>query len=144
VTSDDPTILQAAHTIAAELDELLPDEADAARRELDPLMEHAHATDGEERTRAVDRIVRVLTTREATRRRYQELLVVEDVARGDPGDLYAADTQLAGEDSTAGSAVLIACATCGFVNKLTAYPARDDLPECQNNEPPAHTLALPD
>ena len=143
MTNDDPTILEVAHTINAELDELLPEEADAVRDELHPLMEHAHASDGDERANVVDGIVEVLVSRDATRRRYNELLAVQDVARGDTGDLSAGDTQLAGEDGAAGSELPITCATCGFINKLTVYPARDDLPECQNDEPPAHTLALP-
>jgi hypothetical protein len=138
----DTQVLDAAMTIRAELATLVPAEADTLGEQLDQLIAHAGAAQGEERSATLDAIVEVLISREPTRLRLAELISIHDVPRGAGEEVWAGDGLLAGELADDGDVVVVACRACGFENQLAFRPTADDPPECQNPEPPQHPLKM--
>lgn len=140
---EDADVVHAAEIIRGELEALAPDEAGALGAALDEHIGRAKTAPASEIPVIVDDILDVLSTRESTRKRLEELAPFTDTDRG-----VAADTAWAPDWLTAGQAgddkelQEIPCLKCGYVNKLAFRPPDDDRPVCQNAAVPSHLLEM--
>ena len=139
---EDAAVLAAAMTIRKELAALVPADAAALGATLDQHIARAKKASAAERPAIVDDIVGVLSGREPTRKRFQQLMPVIDIDRGVPAGVWAPDWVPPGHAMDDEELVEIACLRCQYVNRLAFRPADDDRPDCQNPDPPSHRLEM--
>jgi hypothetical protein len=139
----DARILNSAIQIRSELQQLVPAEAQEFGAELDVHIARVRTASAAKRPEYVDGLIGIITSRQPTRYRFQQLNRVVDTYRGAP-DVWAWDQTLAGETVDNNNKYKFICQTCNFENELAYIPPEDDLPECQNPDySPRHPLKLP-
>ena len=142
--SDDANarILNSAIQIRGELEQLVPAEAQTLGAELDVHIARVKTASATKRPEYLYGLIGIITSRQPTRNRFEQLNAVADTYGGAP-DVWAWYQTLAGESVKNSKEYKFICQTCKFENTLAYIPPEDDLPECQNpHYSPRHPLKL--